>query len=418
MIKDPGTGTASMHAREKFLLMLAACLALLLVIVIGRQMLVETGFTNSYAALADAFLHGRLDVTKCFDSDCATFAGRHYVIFPPVPALVAMPFVAVFGPGFNHFMVIGLAALLASLWLWWRIFETMEIKRETALWLLLALSFASPLFYITLRTDKVWFFAQSIDFLLVSLALHEVIRGMNLVRAGIFIGAAFLCRQMSILLVPFLFALSLKPDEPLISFGKAHILRALKLGLPVAAAVVLYLVYNWVRFGNAMETGYIYIAAPGADHWSLINHRLTHIGLFSKDYALFNAFYLFVQGFHVQWGGPDLLDIVGMDPMGTSIIAASPFILLAIFTPARRPVIIGALCALVIGGVTLFYHGNGYSQYNTQRFTMDWMPVMFFALALAVKEPLRPVFGLLATYGVALNVATVAVLAMSTGPTG
>ena len=418
MAEGSGVDAASMRFREKFLLVVASLLALLLVMAVGRQMLVEAGYTNSYAALADGYLHGRLDVDKCFDGDCASFNGKNYIVFPPVPALVAMPFVAVFGPGFSHFMIIGLAATLASLWLWWRILETMEVRRETVVWLLLALAFASPLFYVTLRTDKVWFFAQSINFLLVSAALHEVMRGMSLVRAGVFIGAAFLCRQMSILLLPFLFALSLKPEEPLISFGKTHIVRALKLGLPVAAAVAVYLAYNWVRFGNPMETGYIYIASPDAETWSLINHRLTHIGLFSKDYFLFNALYLFVQGFHVQWGGPDLLDMIGLDPMGTSIIAASPFVLLAIFAPAKRPLIIGALCALLIAGVTLFYHGNGYSQYNTQRFTLDWMPVMFFALAMAVKEPIRPVFGLLATYGIALNVATVAVLALSTGTGG
>ena len=401
-----------MRFREKFLFVVAVLLALLLAMAIGRQTTVETGYTNSYAALADGFLQGRLDVDKCFDSDCAKFDGKRYIVFPPVPAIVAMPFVAAFGPGFHHFMIIGVVALAASLWLWWRILEAMEVRRETALWLLLALTFASPLFYVTLRADKVWFFAHSIDFLLVSAALHEVLRGMSLVRAGIFIGAAFLCRQMSILLVPFLFALSLTPREPLISFGKAHIVRALKLGLPVAGAIAVYLVYNWLRFGDPMQTGYAYIAAPDLDHWSLINYRLTHIGLFSKDYVPFNAVYLFLQGFHVQWGGPDFLDIVAFDPMGTSIIAASPFVLLAIFAPATRPVVIGALCAALIAGITLFYHGNGYSQYNTQRFTLDWMPVMFFALALAVKEPIRPVFGLLATYGIVLNVAAIAVLAI------
>lgn len=408
----PRADDVSMRFREKFVLVVALLLALLLVMAIGRQMTVETGYTNSYAALADAFLHGRLDVDKCFDSDCAKFGGDRYVVFPPVPAIVAMPFVAAFGPGFHHFMIIGVVALAASLWLWWRILEAVGVRRETALWLLLALTFASPLFYVTLRADKVWFFAHSIDFLLVSAALHEVVRGMSLVRAGAFIGAAFLCRQMSVLLVPFLFALSLKPQEPLISLSKAHVVRALKLGLPVAAAIAVYLAYNWLRFGDAMETGYAYIAAPNLDHWSLINHRLTHIGLFSKDYVPFNAVYLLLQGFHVQWGGPDFLDIVAFDPMGTSIVAASPFILLAIFAPATRPIVIGALCAMLIAGITLFYHGNGYSQYNTQRFTLDWMPVMMFALALAVKEPIRPVFGLLATYGIALNVAAVAILAI------
>jgi len=403
---------AGVKWRETILLVVAGAFALVLVGALGHQFLSESGGSNSYALLADAFLHGRLDVDKCYDSDCAHFDGKTWVIFPPVPAVVAMPFIALFGVDFSHFMAIGLGAVAASLLLWWRILEALGVRRDTAIWLLLALAFATPLFYVTLRTDRVWFFAQSIDFLLVSLAIHEVVRGASLIRAGIFIGAAFLCRQMSLFLVPFLFVLALRPEERLISFGREHIVRALKLGLPVAVAVGIYMFYNWARFGHVMETGYVHIMVPDLDHWTLINHRLTTIGLFSKDYVLFNAFYLLVQGFHVQWGGPDMLNMISFDPMGTSLLAASPFVLLAFFTPLTRPVVIGGLCALAIIGVTLFYHGNGFSQYNAQRFVLDWMPVLIFALAYAVRENLRPAFAVLATYGIALNVVTVAVLAL------
>ena len=245
----------------------------------------------------------------------------------------------------------------------------------------------------------------------MTLALHEAIRGGKLVLAGVFLGAAFLCRQMSLLLLPFLFVLALRPGEPLISFRAEHIKRALKLGLPVAAAVVAYMTYNEVRFGAPMETGYAYIKVANLDHWTLINHRLNTIGLFSKDYVLFNAFYLFVQGFHLDWGGPDMLTPLKLDPMGTSLLAASPFVLLAIFTPLSRTVVIGGLCAGLILVVTLFYHGNGFSQYNAQRFVLDWMPVLFYMLALAIDNGLRPAFAVLTVYAIGLNVVTMAVLA-------
>src|SRR3546814_1628872 len=87
---------------------------------------------------------------------------------------------------------------------------------------------------------------------------------------------------MSVLLLPFLFVLALKPEEKLISLSAAHIKRALKLGLPVAAAVVIYMIYNQVRFGTPMETGYSYIKVANHEHWTLINHRLNNIGLFQK----------------------------------------------------------------------------------------------------------------------------------------
>jgi hypothetical protein len=135
-------------------------------------------------------------------------------------------------------------------------------------------------------------------------------------------------------------------------------------------------------------------------------------GLFGAEYWLSNAFYLFIQGFHVEWGGAELLTPVKLDPMGTSLLAASPFVLLAVFTPMRRDVVIGGLCAALIMGITLFYHGNGFSQYNAQRFVLDWAVVLFFALALAVREGMRPAFAVLTVYGIGLNVVAMALLAL------
>lgn len=398
--------------RTQLLLIPALGFAFILLAGLLHHVASEVSGTNSYALLADAFLHGRLDVTQCFDSDCAHFGDMVYVIFPPVPAIIAMPFVALFGTDFSGFATLGFTAYAASLFVWQRIFQRLGTDAQTIVWLLLALAFATPLYYVSIRADRVWFFAQSINFLLVTLAINEVLRGGKLILAGALLGAAFLCRQMSVLLLPFLFVLALKPEEKLISLSAAHIKRALKLGLPVAAAVVIYMIYNQVRFGTPMETGYSYIKVANPEHWTLINHRLNNIGLFSKDYVLFNAFYLFIQGFHLDWGGPDMLTPLRLDPMGTSLLAASPFVLLAVFMPLRRTIVIGGLCAATILGVTLFYHGNGFSQYNTQRFVLDWMPVLFYVLALTVDARLRPAFAVLAAYALGLNVVAMVALAL------
>ncbi len=172
------------------------------------------------------------------------------------------------------------------------------------------------------------------------------------------------------------------------------------------------MIYNQMRFDDPLETGYKYIAKPALDHWSLINERLVNHGLFSKDYLLFNSLYFFVQGFHLEWGGPSLLTPVGLDQMGTSLLAASPFVLLVVFMPFNRETIVGGLCAILILSVTLFYHGNGYSQYNVQRFVLDWAVVLFFLLGLAVHKGMRPAFAVLTIYAIGLNVVTMVALAL------
>lgn len=408
----PGTADARPGAR-RLQLLLAGALLMCLVLLAGLilRAVTEPGETNSYASLAQSFLDGRLDAARCLDEDCARFDGRIFVIFPPVPALLALPFVALFGIGFSGFIALSIAISSASLALWWRILATLGTDRLTALWLLMALGFATPLYYVAIRGDGVWFFAQTTGFLFVTLAIHQVVRGGSLLIAGLCVGLAFLCRQMSLFYLPFLFALALSREEALISFSKAHIVRALKLGLPVAAAVAVYMAYNYARFGAPMETGYQYIAAPDSDP-TLINHRLAQSGLFSVDYLLFNLAYFFVQGFHLAFAGDAMTTPAGLDPSGTSLLAASPFVLIAFLTPLRRPVIIGGLCAFAIALPVFFYHSNGFSQYNVQRYVLDWLPILFYMLGLAVTERERPVFALLATYGIALNVVTMAVLAL------
>ena len=369
--------------------------------------------SNSYALLAEAFLNGRLDTTTCYDGDCARFEDKIFVMFPPVPAIVALPFVAVFGVDFSGFVLLSGIVFALSVWLWWRIFEGLKIDRDVAVWLLLGIAFATPLYFVTIRGDGVWFFAQSIGFAFTSLAIHQLVRGGSLIIAGACIGAAFLCRQMAVFYLPFLFALALDKYEPLISFRREHIMRVLKLGLPVAVAVLIYLAYNYLRFGDPMQTGYPYMmGADISEGGSMINHRLAEHGLWSTAYLLFNAVYMFLQGFHLEFGGNSMVDPVGLDAAGTAILAASPFVLFAFFAPMRRPVLIGIATILVIAVPTLFYHSNGYSQYNVQRYALDWLPIVFYLLALALSEKDIRGLALLVTYGIGLNLATIAFLAL------
>ncbi len=423
-ITDTGSPSEDvLRRRGVLLLVFAGLMTAMLVAGLGLRAITEPGGTNSYALLADAFLHGRLYVADCFDVDCAFYDGHNWVIFPPGPAVLAMPFVAVFGIGFSGFILLATGATALALVLWWRIFTRLSLGREAAVWLLMALAVATPLYYVTIRADGVWFFAQTVAFLLVTFAVHEVVRGGFLVLAGTAIGLAMLCRQMSIFYLPFLFALALKPDELLISFRWPHWRRALALGLPVAAALCVYFLYNYVRFGSPLDTGYGYMMPGQAGEETMVDHRIADYGLFSSAYVLFNAMYLLVQGFHLQFGGVTMTVPEAMDSAGTSLLAASPFVLLAIFAPMRRPVVIGLMMIAVIAAPMLFYHSNGFTQYNAQRYTLDWLPILFVILAYTLRAPdVRPnvpnglvaALKVLVTYAIALNVVTMAMLALTT----
>ena len=313
----------------------------------------ETGSTNSYALLADAFRHGRLDVLACFDIDCVTRDGLTYVIFPPVPGVLALPFVAGLGVGFAGFTLIGLALAGAAAWCWWRIARKADTGADTRLWFLAAVFLGSPVFYLLTRADRIWFFAQIVAFTLVSAALWAALTRRSALLAGTFLGLAFLSRQMTLLAVPAVALFLMRPDEPLLRLSRERLALFARLAAPVAAALAVYLVYNQVRFGHPLDTGYGLLTLRNSG--SVMDNRLSQDGTFHASYVLQNLFYLLFQGFHAEFSGPKLTQLAGLDPFGSALPAASPWLFaLALIRFDRRAA--GALLVcLAIAGITLFY---------------------------------------------------------------
>jgi|GEM_PF-302307 len=413
-----GRAAASTVSAPRYWLLISALVLLGFALSAGfaMRMLSEAPGTNSYAVLVDSWLNGQLHSDQCFDDDCASFDGKTWVIFPPAPAAVALPFIAASGQGadFAHFMPISMALLLAIAFIWSRLFSAAGPDQTRTLILLLALVFATPLYYVALRGDRVWFFAQLVGFFFVSMALWASIERRNAWLAGAMLGMAFLSRQMTILYAPLLFALMLNDDEPLFRINKERFLRGLKLGVPLIIAVGVYCLYNYARFGDPMDTGYGYIARdvlPGEDN--VISLRINDLGLWAQEYFLFNLAHMFFQGLHIEFGGTYTTKVLGVDNFGTSILAASPFLLLLAFVQRHRITFIGAVTAAAICGITLFYHSNGFTQYNVQRYALDWLPIAMLLLAPTVKPDWRGILAVLVGYAMVLNLVTMAALKVS-----
>lgn len=382
-------------------------LALLLSAVVLWRGAKETGQTNSYALVAQSLMTGRPDVPRCYDGDCAVRGGRTYVVFPPFPAVVAMPLVAAFGVETKGFIAIAVACFALSLLLWHRILRTLEVAPVHRLAVLAAIGFSSPLYYVTWRADGIWFFAQALAFVFVTLAIHETL-SERLVTAGLALAAALLCRQLSIFYAPILLLLALPPETRLLRVGRSHLAIALKVGIPVAIGIAAYLAYNAWRFGNPLDTGYRDIAFPAG----LMRSRVEAHGIWSLAYLPFNLVYLLLQGFHATFAEPQRVLLTGLDDAGTGVLAASPWLLYLFRAPLRREVL-GCL-ALILGfsAVLLFYHSNGFLQYNVQRYALDWFPAALLVLAAALGRSEGEMFRPLVLWGMALNLATVVVLAL------
>lgn len=397
----------SSSLRERLLLPVGLLIAVFLLAALAYAALTEQGGSNSAALVADALLNGRLWVETCFDLDCAEFDGRTYVVFPPFPGVAALPLAIVGGATTTGFISLTILFFFLSLALWARIFRQLGVRGPAWFWPVMAIGFSSPLFFVTIRGDGIWFFAHSIAFLMTSLAIHEALAG-RLVSAGVAISCAFLSRQMSLFYAPLLLIYSLRTETPIWLNGPDKTFRIMKLGLPVLAAIAVYLLYNQARFGSPLESGYAHIDYPPG----ILKERLTSHGLWSLEYLPFNLYHAMVQGFHARFEGPGQMELVGIDRFGTAFLVASPWLAMLLFTPVNRRTVVSGLLVAGLIIVMLFYHSNGYTQYNVQRYMLDWLPAALVMLAYAIQRHSTALFPLAVLWGMGLNAVTIATMAM------
>lgn len=398
-----------MFAKRSLVLAILAALVLSFLILLGLGILREQPLSNSYAQLAQGWLDGRFDTDLCVDSDCALFDGRTYIIFPPLPGVITLPFVALFGGEFSGFMPLAIFAFLASGWLWWRIFIQQTQSRDLSLLLVCLVLFASPLAFVALRGDHVWFFAQSWGFLFSTAALYFALAKPNALLVGLFIAMAFLCRQMTILYLPVLYVLMLDKDTPWFRIDGPAIKRVLAMSAFPLVAILVYFAYNAARFGSPLETGYSFIFPleweTGPDTGLFLRERVRDLGIFSNQYFLFNFIYMFIAGPHVEFGGKYLTEMASFDINGASLFLVTPVLLLALLAPWNRAFWFGMATVCLILGLTLFYHSNGFSQYSAQRYALDWLPVLLVFLARGVRPAFIAPLALLTCYSMVVTLS-------------
>lgn len=235
--------------------------------------------------LADALNHGQLHLRElpATTHDLSYFEGRYFLYWPPLPAVLLMPFVAIFGVHFSDILfsigVAGLNVALVALLLR-RVTERGLIDLGAVQRGILVIFFAFGTVHLTLAPyGRVWFTAQLIGFTCVVLAYLAAItmRGIPaFMCAGVAIAAAFLTRNHLVLV-------GLWPATYLLVQHWSHGWRRLLIyviagAMPVVLAIGVLGWYNFARFGSVTDNGLDY-------------HQMA--GLFQADYNQYGAFDLY-----------------------------------------------------------------------------------------------------------------------------
>jgi len=360
------------------------------------------GDQNFYLQFSQSLLHGQLNLPSSLEDirDLAVYNGKIYLPYPPLPAIILTPFVAVFGVA--HVNTVAIATIMACicLYLMHRVFIKLKIDSHFIPWLMVGLFFGTGFWYALFVSHHLNAFAHITSFLFQLLIINEILGKRRWWLVGILIGFTFLTRQFTFFYV--VFAAGFMLYEYKTEKNKIRFMDILSFILSVGSFVILYLLYNYARFGNPLDTGYNHIIYIG-----VLSDRVQQYGVFSTKYLLFNLYSTLIKGFNIEFEGKTYLKIKDMDSWGTSLLSASPFLIASI--KAQWPKILKYSAWVTISIIyigQLFYHNNGYQQVNTSRFCLDFLPLLIVLVSLGISKMPLWLTKAMVTYAILLNIVS------------
>jgi hypothetical protein len=331
-----------------------------------------------FVRLADAFLHGRIYLTEApsWLNELIPRDGVWYVAYPPMPAVVLVPFVAIFG---NQFPQQIASVLLGgiSVGLAWLVLGRFTLSLNVRFLLTAVFGFGTVMWYVT-EVGSAWFLAHVVALLFSLAAILLALHGRWPFAIGLFLGCAATARLPVGLSAPFFLAMVAGIGWPprLPADRMAAAVRVVAFGAGLAIPAALYLLYNIARWGTPVDQSYVLI--PGvledpiyADHGILaIDYIPRHL------YAIFLRTWNYVD--HAPWLQPSW--------WGLSVFLTTPLLAWVLHARWRDPRVVWAAVGALLTLVPIVTHGNVGIQQFGYRFSLDVQPFLFVMLATAFER--------------------------------
>jgi hypothetical protein len=394
---------------------------------------------NHYVHLAHSFLEGELGVVgnqppgtndwACYDTvehdQCPanqySFPAsqreryRWYVSFPPLPALVMVPFVAAFGLGVPDRLIWAILAGFGPALLFVLLRHLREIGMSTRSErddLVLSALFAfGTVYFFTAVQGTVWFAAHVVAVPLLALHVMWALGARRPVLAGLMLGLAFMTRPTTAFLVPFFLIEAMRaarPDDAPVPVAE-HVwvkrvivwIRGVKwqpvarsvahFGAPILIIGAIAMWMNHARFEDPFEFGHTYLQIrwrPRIEKWGLFNFHY-----FAKNLAVFVA--------ALPWLSATA-PFVTISRHGLALWVTTPNLLLTAWPKRVTHTLVALYVAtFVVLLLNLCYQNSGWVQFG-YRFALDYMIPLFVLLALGGRR-FGPGFYLMMAFAIAVN---------------
>ncbi len=351
---------------------------------------------NHFALLADAWRHGRLDLggrppLYTGNNDFSQINGKWYVVFPPFPALLLLPLVALArapervhdGEFFLALAGIAPAVLFLALEKLRR-FGRAEISERASIGLSLLFAFGTVYFF-SAEQGTVWYAAHVVGAVLAACYLLFALEAERPWLAGLALGLGFATRTPLLFAAP-LFVLEavrtssapeafreLDAKALWASLDRPRFVRSLlAFATPVLVVLALTFLHNQRRFGDAFEVGYQYLGVV----WQ---RRMLKWGLFDYHYLAKNLGVVLTSLPYRLQGGPVPFQI---NLHGLALWVTTP-VYLWLLWPRRKlaPHLALWLTVACVALPTLFYQNTGWLQFG-YRFSNDYAVFLIALLAI------------------------------------
>jgi hypothetical protein len=341
-----------------------------------------------FTRLSDSFLQGKIYLTenpRWLSELIPSGPGRFYVVYPPMPAILSMPFRFIFGENFQqqylaHLLGAGVVALtMLSAW-------TIKRDKKLLIWTGILTGFGNIIWFLS-SVGSSWYLGQVSAAFFLSFALYVSLTKKRPFIVGLLLGAAYLSRIHTIISFP-VFIYLLK--------DKNRFKNYLLLGLGSLPFILSNFVYNYLRFGVIWDKAYFIL--PGILHeldkpWFI--KGVTNIAYIPNNLlAAFWSFPVFLN--HPPYIEPSWSAL--------AIWVTTPAFIFALFSPLKeRLTQLLWLSVVLIFAIVASHGGTGWAQFG-YRFAVDFYPFLLLLVIKSVaKTGLKPIHWALLFISVLVN---------------
>ena len=311
---------------------------------------------------ANAFLHGHSWVEPVQPFEGVMWHGHFNLLHPPLPAIVLMPLVAIWGLATDQ-QAVSIVVGALDVALAWRLVGLLGLGTSARLWLTAFFGLGTILWYEA-QLGAVWGFCLVLSVAPTLCALNEVFGQSRPWVVGTFAALAALARYDLVMVWP-VYALLL--------MVRGRKLRELVWMAPaLACAGLVYGVFNETRYGTFFDIGmWLWYQYDGA---GLKSHPDIP-GPFSVRYLPENLYTVLFMGA----GFDDRFPFIHPQTSGQALMLTSPAFVLALKPSLRKPVTLLMWLATLLGmAAALSVYANGFVQFGARY----WIQVYPFLLVL------------------------------------